>query len=321
MKTKIIYVIVSDESNYYLEQALLSIYSLKLHNPNAHVMIVADKESAKYIGLNKQLPHLNVNDIVAVDIPNQYNKKQKSRYLKTNLRLLVKGDYLFIDTDTIITGNLEEIDNFPFNIGAVLDTHLSIHDHLFRDDIRKFSDLYKWPIDYDKYFNSGVMYVRDNEITKEFYRKWNYYWHLGSKKFSVNIDQPSLAKADYESGNIITEMNGIYNCQVNVNGLKYFFEAKIIHYFASNIDSVNNSVLFANKKMYETIRDKGFSDAIIKMIKAPKTAIANKCTIIANKDAEIFRLPITRFAQKVAERMPRLNMLIRNLSIKRKIGK
>lgn len=35
MKTKIIYVLVSNENDCYLEQALVSIYSLRLYNPDA----------------------------------------------------------------------------------------------------------------------------------------------------------------------------------------------------------------------------------------------------------------------------------------------
>lgn len=34
MKTKIIYVLVSNENDCYLEQALVSIYSLRLYNPD-----------------------------------------------------------------------------------------------------------------------------------------------------------------------------------------------------------------------------------------------------------------------------------------------
>ena len=43
MKTKIVYVVVSDETDIFLEQALLSIFSLRKHNPEAFVELVVDQ--------------------------------------------------------------------------------------------------------------------------------------------------------------------------------------------------------------------------------------------------------------------------------------
>lgn len=40
MKTKIIYVLVSNENDCYLEQALVSIYSLRLYNPDANLLLL-----------------------------------------------------------------------------------------------------------------------------------------------------------------------------------------------------------------------------------------------------------------------------------------
>lgn len=42
MKTKIAYVLVSDESDTYLEQTIISLYSLRLYNPNVTVVLVVD---------------------------------------------------------------------------------------------------------------------------------------------------------------------------------------------------------------------------------------------------------------------------------------
>ena len=42
MKTKIVYTVVSDETDIFIEQALLSIFSLRKHNPNAYVELVID---------------------------------------------------------------------------------------------------------------------------------------------------------------------------------------------------------------------------------------------------------------------------------------
>lgn len=47
MKTKIVYVLVSDEKDLYLEQAWLSVYSLRLHNPTAYVVVLMDDNTER----------------------------------------------------------------------------------------------------------------------------------------------------------------------------------------------------------------------------------------------------------------------------------
>ena len=83
------------------------------------------------------------------------------------------------------------------------------------------------------------MYVKDNEQTRAFYRKWNENWLNGSNK-GLNKDQPALGLTNEQFGNIIQELSGVWNCQVlQRNRDKYLNEAKIIHYFGS-IDSLLN---------------------------------------------------------------------------------
>ena len=97
MQTKIVYTLVSDESDTYLEQALLSVYSLRLHNPQAIVELIVDQFTSKTIVDKRSEIRKFITDLITVDVPEDYTKVQKSRYLKTNLRQFVKGDYLFID--------------------------------------------------------------------------------------------------------------------------------------------------------------------------------------------------------------------------------
>ena len=47
MKTKIVYCIVSNDEDIYLEQAWVSIYTLRRHNPDAEVILLVDKDMSK----------------------------------------------------------------------------------------------------------------------------------------------------------------------------------------------------------------------------------------------------------------------------------
>lgn len=82
MKTKIIYVLVSNENDCYLEQALVSIYSLRLYNPDANLLLLVDEETSRTLenGIRKLILNY-VSKLVIVDVPFHYSKQQKSRYM------------------------------------------------------------------------------------------------------------------------------------------------------------------------------------------------------------------------------------------------
>ena len=55
MKTKIVYAVSSDEQDNYLEQTVLSVFSLKRHNPDAVVEFVVDERTDKTIVGKREL--------------------------------------------------------------------------------------------------------------------------------------------------------------------------------------------------------------------------------------------------------------------------
>ena len=99
MKTKIVYCIVSNDQDIYLEQAWVSIYTLKNYSPEAEVFLIVDKETeSTLVGKRAGIKEL-VTEVIAVETPDSYNAMQRSRYLKTNFRQFIAGDLLFIDGD------------------------------------------------------------------------------------------------------------------------------------------------------------------------------------------------------------------------------
>jgi len=290
MKTKIVYVVVSDDADFYLEQTLVSVYSARLYNPNAEILLLVDSETNKTILGKREAILQYISLKITVDVPKEYSKMQKSRFLKTSLRKYIEGDYLFIDSDTIITEDLSEIDNIPFEIAAVPDKHVIIKNHPRCKDIRRNAKMIEWNFSLDEYyFNSGVFYVKDTSSTHSFYEDWFNKW----KKYSsigVDIDQPSLAKTNEKFNHLIGELNGIWNCQINENGLPFLLKAKIIHYFASTMgEKRNNPYSFYDKKIYVDIKNYGFINRKLHaMILNAKSAFNFPCVIIGRSDVTFF---------------------------------
>ncbi|WP_288911299.1 glycosyltransferase [uncultured Bacteroides sp.] len=285
MKTKIVYSVVSNEKDIYLEQTLVSIYSLLLHNQGATIILVIDKETDSSIkGKRKEILKY-VSEKVVIDVPNKYSKKQRSRYIKTSLRQYINGDYLFIDSDTIITSSLAEIDGFTASIAAVKDRHFDINNHRCLNDIRRYASIINWKMsDHDRaYFNSGVFYVKDNDETHAFYECWHKYWMEGCEK-GVDVDQPSLGKTN-SYYNLIKELDGIWNCQILVNGLPFLYNAKILHYFSTNLKKENSfPFFFSNKRIFFDIKEKGeLSEQLVNRIKNAKSEFSINSEIVGGE--------------------------------------
>lgn len=274
MKTIIVYTLISDNTDYYYEQALISVYSLRVHNPNAIVYIVVDQNTYNTLKGNRKEIYKYVTDIISIDAPCDYNKMQRSRYLKTNLRKFIKGNYLFIDCDTIISQSLKDIDKFDGDLGLVAD----LNGELFTKDTAiiercikaGFQNCYNQP-----YYNSGIMLVKDTPLTHHFYDEWNKNW-LQSMLKGVPYDQPALCQTNISLNYPIKELSGIWNCQFKFEGYRFLSEAKIMHYY------FNGSVEYklAQQYIFNMVKEKGYIDSTTeKMIKHPQTTLYTYLTI------------------------------------------
>lgn len=269
MKTKIVYVVVSDKESLYAEQAIVSAYSARVYNPDIQIEVVVDTNTADYINNSSQYFYAYFDKTIVIDIPTNYSEKQRSRYLKTNLRKYVVGDYLFIDTDTIICGSLEEIDKLQYEISAVREynkiSYFTTTDrwmNLLAEKACIVSELKGEP-----YFNSGVMYVKDTPSAHSFYECWHECW-LKTKEKGVDTDQTALCWANKLEGHVINHMDNTWNCQIKTWGIKFLPEAKIIHYFWGLNES---NYLFSHHSIFQTVRELKDIPPIVKdLIKTPK---------------------------------------------------
>lgn len=174
-----------------------------------------------------------VSEKIVVDMPLDWDQKRRSREIKTTLRKIIKGNYLFVDTDTVICSSLEDVDDFDCPISAVFDCHhpYSPSIHFISGQLGKLGASANVG---DCYFNSGVMFVKDDENTHKFYEiRHGLYRESVNKGFSA--DQASLFVANQQYP-LIKEMGGEFNCQIFCGGLPWLSDSKIVHAF-NNVQS------------------------------------------------------------------------------------
>ena len=323
MRTKIVYSLVSDSNDHFLEQLLISTYSVKLHNKEARTVLVIDEDSDKELTAERLKALVYVDEKIVVKTP-KLGKKSRSRWLKTSIRQIVKDDYLFIDTDTIITGDLSEIDNVDGRISAVLDRHLSLDKNQRGEAIVKQCRRSGWnPEKQDyQYFNSGVMLVKECPEAHELYKKWHDIWESSYNR-GIDIDQPALGLANRQAGYLIKELDGTWNCQILGNGLRFMHDAKILHYYNSDSRTLlhSNPFVFSDGQFQQRVKDTGFQlpEEIKEMIKTPHRQFAESYEIIANERLDAFTSQVTAFIMRgykqkdFAYRL--LNLYVKGISV------
>jgi hypothetical protein len=281
-----VYVLVSGAADTYYEQFLLSVTSFRILNGDKKIVVLTDRGTKGGLSGNRGGYENLVDDIRIVDLPDNLSQKEISRWIKTSARSHVSGDYLFIDCDTIITGVLDPAFPESMEIGAVFDTHLKLPEHHLLEVFRKRDGIagFRASLEGTEHYNSGVIFCRDNPLCHQFYDKWHSLWKEGNKK-GISSDQPSFNEANHTMNGAISDMGGIWNCQISHNGLPFLCDSKIIHYYATSLVSFNSPFLFASDKILDAIKRTGSVPAeAVSMLENPKAAFAKFSRIISDRD-------------------------------------
>lgn len=296
MNTQIVYVLVSRESDLYLEELWTSLFSLRHFNKDCIVTVLVDLETSVRIDAQKDLRKL-INKLIIVDVPQKYPSKERSRYIKTNLRNLIDGDFLFIDTDTVICGPLDDIDSLDVkNIAMVPELHGPFREHLtYKYTVQDTNRIFNVDVtDSPFWFNSGCMLVRDNQFTRDFFFDWNKNWKYSAFKKNNSSDQRALLKTDYDYGYIIECLPDIYNSQVAMS-MKWFYDAKIIHFwhFRKHYTPNMDFSPFMSHEIYRALKREGaITMEIANTILNCKSTFRNDSMICGEDEIQLVFSPV-----------------------------
>lgn len=252
MKTKVVYVVIGNNNNIFIEQCWCSIWSAKHYMPHCKVAVVADIATIENVKTVNRDGFLElIDELIDARVPEHYSNMEKSRWIKTNLRNLISGDFIYVDTDTLFTGDISEIDTFNCDIGMVKDLHMDFSKNYLKDNvIANFQKYFNCHCEnLTNFYNGGVSLVKDTPLSCEFYNKWHQNW-LQTQSKGFAFDQLSLYKTCIDNPDVVSEISGIYNCQISAS-IQYLYDAKIIHFFTSNSELHP----FKNKRIFERIRN------------------------------------------------------------------
>ena len=260
MNTKIVYVLSSDENDLFWEQCLISVMSARHHMPNSTIYLVCDDRTyATLNGLRQQIFSI-VNKTIVENFEPSVSKVERSRLMKTRLREIVFGDFLYLDCDTMVIQSLAEIDQESADIAAVLDGHCLFKHHPMRDYFLKQNAGLQYEHDkITQYFNGGVMYAKDSEAAHVFYKQWHSNYLLSVSK-GIFIDEPALSKSNLDPCCVkIEELNGSWNCQIRFGAL-YLANAKVLHFCSKKNMPVSR---LSEKNFLKTVKAYGIDTPML----------------------------------------------------------
>lgn len=268
---KFLYILVSNDSDIFYEQTLASVHSLKHYNPEAFVtLLVDDKTDKTLFGFRAEIKKF-IQEYKVVPFDEKISNKERSRRLKTNMRNLLEGDFLYIDGDTAITDKLELSLDEDADIAAVSDLHARENDSYHVRHKKNNAD--KKTLGFtlslkDLFFNGGVIYAKDSPKAHAFFDKWHELYLFCASR-GIYTDQISLNETNHLLGRPIRELPGTWNCQVreaynHLYRVKVIYpllcQAKIVHFFGSGIDGKREPHPLMRKDFFESIKRNGKID-------------------------------------------------------------
>lgn len=311
---KVVYSLISTYDDYYPEQLLISSFSMKKFNPFLTIILITDDKTLETL-TGKRTKSLNyIDEIITVEVPYSHTNVTKSRFIKTKLRQIISGDFLYIDNDTIVLGDILNIDNFEGHIGGVPDLHkiAPLPEELFQKiEYLKFTGKKSFETGVT-YFNGGVLYVRDTEIAHTFFDKWHNLWWDEHEKYGTEIDQPTLNHINFVMGNVIKKIDDIYNVQIlRKESLEFLFRPKIIHYFKNSKNSLYYA--FCGEEKMKEIRDKGITHDIEEEINNWYKPLIDKWEYLYFSDLPLISSPMEYVGGKIGRVFPWTNKIARYL--------
>ena len=306
---KYVYVLVSSEDDLYYEQALMSVWSLKFQMPQAHVIVLCDDVTEKSLcGKRDALKDL-ATEIRAIPFDASTGKAERSRLIKTAIPDYVDGDFLYIDCDTVICGDLSEIERFDFPVVAVLDGHVPLNEHIHRDYFlkREKKSGYTGTKEQSFHINSGVILYKDCEKSRSFFRMWHRLWLQNYERFRDHHDQGPFNEAFHKMGFGNSLLPGEWNCQPSHGGLAFLKDAKIIHYYSSEFAGRHYIPYYrlADKTLQQRIKEAGEIPGDIQaMLREPKFQFNKVHLINDRRIVGIMQSPLVFTLADIKEKLP-----------------
>jgi hypothetical protein len=228
---KCVYVLTSNGQDLYSAMTQISVASLTRTNPQRQVVLSCDDITYRNLKAEESALLSLFNNVIVEQVVGG-DALFKNRWVKTKLRTLIDGPFLYLDADTLVRGPIELLlsDNTDF---AAASNH-SFPEYLKQiwDQDQAFLDKVGWKTLKNLYLNGGVLYFNDTKGAQKLAESWHKLWLEGGLKTGRYRDQPALNAALACTALKVEILDSSLNAQFNANP-RVATDATIWHYYGS----------------------------------------------------------------------------------------
>lgn len=226
----VVFVVTSTGLDRYAAMTRLATASLRISNPGLPVVLACDNPTAAALHATKDPLLSEVDELLAVDTP-EGAATYRNRHVKTRLRSLLPGAFLFLDSDVLVRGPLDGLRAFPGDVAAAPNHSTdALSGQVWQAD-RDNLQAMGWEHG-PTYFNGGVVLYRDSPGAHRFATEWHARWQASVERTGRLRDQPALNSALVASGAITATLPHAWNAQF-IARWKAYHGAIIWHYYAT----------------------------------------------------------------------------------------
>ncbi len=227
----IVYALTSIGNDIFSCQTLVSISLVRHLYPKARIILLLDELSHVSLHSVKDPVLANVDQVVLIKT-GMSAPVQRNRFLKTTMRLVLEGSFVYLDSDTLPIRRFDELFAHDDDFAAVPDYTQEFFGLRRARWVRDAFQTMDWPYPPRQFINAGVLYMADRPVVHDFSREWNTRWKLCLEKANLVLDQPSINSTLDVVDLRLRLMNRNFNCQVK-STLYPVRRARIFHYFWS----------------------------------------------------------------------------------------
>jgi hypothetical protein len=237
------YALACDLEPRYADLIAVSARCVRRIYPNARITVLTDHESLANIKYT--IPRLStvVSEIRPVGRLIG-DPRRRSRFVKTQARNVLDGDFLYLDADTVPVGKFDKLFERAAPLSAAIDRNRVDPNGAFPEWVVPDFKQMGWRYPTKRYLNGGVVYWKDCSEARDLGRLWHETWLRYASKVLNPADQPSFNHSMDELGLEPEIMDDTFNARVGVSA-QPASGVRIYHFCAEDNERPKGTILDA----------------------------------------------------------------------------
>jgi hypothetical protein len=224
---RIVYALTTNGRDLYSATTRVSVEAIRISNPSLRVVVACDAISGRALKSSCHPLLDEIDELVICDTP-EGNAGYRSRHVKTRLREIIDGPFLFLDSDTFVRGDVSPIFSLDADIAAACNrSGDEFCEQVIKPDAQIIA-LMKWQAGGRVFLNGGVLFYNETLGARQFGSLWHQKWLDSAEALSGGLppglklrhahrDQPALHAALYEAQPRLSILPHKFNAQFKAN--------------------------------------------------------------------------------------------------------